>query len=202
MTYQELYTEIKTKFSRNSHTLERFAHIEGVIRRAVRLNEIHQLGLPEEDVKIASLLHDYGKLFSNNELSLFLDVAVEQALPGDYPELFAQAKTIWHSFIGAMWVKRDYPFVSAEIIDAIKYHTTGKPNMTTLGILLSVSDATEETRTYENIDYFRALTEQDLMQGFKEILIDTIRVVKARQLFLHPLTKDAYEFYVKEKLND
>ena len=30
---------------------------------------------------------------------------------------------------------------------------------------------------HENIDYFRALTEQDLMQGFKEIMIDTIRVV-------------------------
>ena len=200
MTYQELYTEIK----RNSVATvirSNALPISGVIRRAVRLNEIHQLGLPEEDVKIASLLHDYGKLFSNNELSLFWMWRWNRRfrrLSGIVCPGQDDLAQFHRSHVG----KRDYPFVSDEIIDAIKYHTTGKPNMTTLGILLSVSDATEETRTYENIDYFRALTEQDLMQGFKEILIDTIRVVKARQLFLHPLTKDAYEFYVKEKLND
>lgn len=202
MTYQELYEEVKAKFSRNEFTLKRFSHIERVIRRAVKLNDIHKLGLPVEEVKIACLLHDYGKLFSSNEISLFLDSAREEALPSDYPELFIHAKTIWHSFIGALWVKRDYPFVSDHIIDAIKYHTTGKPNMTTLGMLLYVSDATEESRTYENIDYYHIITEQDFLLGFKEVLIDTVRIIKERQYYLHPLTKDTYEFYIKEKLND
>ena len=52
MTYQELYKRSKSQFSRNEFTLKRFSHIERVIRRAVKLNDIHKLGLPVEEVRL------------------------------------------------------------------------------------------------------------------------------------------------------
>ena len=75
-----------------------------------------------------------------------------------------------------------------EILSAIKYHTTAKPNMTLLEKLLYVSDFTEPTRSYPDIDFYRKTAREDIDRtvalGLK---MEYRRAAKKQQSGLLPL---------------
>jgi len=132
---------------------------------------------------ISCILHDYGKIFSYNEL---VKVAKENKL--DISEFELNCQSLIHSFVGDYLVKRDFGISDEKILKAIKFHTIGYCNMTLSDKILFVSDKIEENRDYESINNFRDLSIKNIDLCLLGIYRGTIIYVMKRSKLLHPDT--------------
>ena len=173
---------------------ELYNHTVGTLNYSEKLLSIHFLQLLKGEQKnkllrlyyklsLASLLHDYGKIFKYEEL---FRIAVEENLGLSDFEL--NCKPIIHGFVTPFLIKRDFDVVDFEIEQAIKCHTVGSCNMTIIDKLLYISDKVEETRSYEGIDFLRRLSERDLSWCLLEVYKSNIIYVTSKNKMLHPDT--------------
>ena len=112
---------------------ERFTHTFYVVKRGLELATEDE----KEKVFTACLLHDCAKYISPADYGKY-----GFTKPSDMPN------SVVHSFLGAEVAKRDFNVTDREVLDAIAYHTTGRPNMSRLEKIVYVADKTEDTRPY------------------------------------------------------
>jgi len=105
---------------------------------------------------IAGILHDCGKNKSSHNDNLL------------------------HSVIGAELAKTEYGIVDEDIINSIKYHTTGRENMSMLEKIIFIADKIEPHRKYEGIHEIRKLAYYNINKSIIESLKSTIDYVKQR----------------------
>lgn len=121
----------------------RMKHTLGVEQMAARLAALY---CPEKEMllRAAALLHDVTKELPDAEqLQIFADHGItlrpdEQASP-----------KVWHGMTAALIIPRSYPdFADAELISAVRWHTTGRQGMTLCDALLYLADIIEEGREF------------------------------------------------------
>lgn len=123
----------------------RLSHTLGVEKMAVYLGELYA---PEKNcvLRAAALLHDITKPFSY-EKQLQICEKIGIIVPC---ELKNAPKTL-HAITAAGIIPSEYPdFADDEIIDAVRWHTTGRANMSITEKLIYLADFIEETRTYDD----------------------------------------------------
>ena len=98
--------------------------------------------------------------------------------------------------MGAEVAKREYGAEDTDILEAIKWHTTGKKNMSVLEKIIFIADYIEPNRTpFEGLEKARELAYKNLDEAMEYILDSTIKYVKERNRLLHPYSEEAYEYY-------
>lgn len=147
----------------------------------------------EDRAYIAGLLHDVLKDTSHTKLLDYLTInGVSQE---DY-ELIAPK--LWHATAGAMFVEKELGVSDLEIINAIRYHTTGRRYMTKLDKILYVADFIGEDRVYDGVEIMRekAYTELEyaVLEGVSFVIKD---LIKSNQV-IHPDTIGAYNQTLRE----
>ncbi|MBE6891850.1 MAG: nicotinate (nicotinamide) nucleotide adenylyltransferase [Ruminococcaceae bacterium] len=157
---------------------KRFAHVLGVAETAVKYAKLY--GADIEKAEIAGLLHDCTKDYSyETQLNFLKDHDVE-ASPEDKKE------PIIHSLTAPISAEYDFGIEDKEILDSLRYHTTGRAEMTLLDRIIYVADFTEPTRNYSDVNFYREKAEKNLDEalflGMKWIIRDKIDNNK----FLHP----------------
>lgn len=163
---------------------KRLKHTADVVVCA--LKKAKELGLDEEKVRIATLLHDCAKYIDYKTVDGF---TIEEDVPAP----------VVHAFLGAYITKR-YFNVDADIEDAIRYHTSGKANMTLLSKLVFVADMLEEGRDYEGVDKLRELYEkEDFETCFIECLKEEFLHLMNKKQRIYIETINAYDYYVDKK---
>lgn len=85
-----------------------------------------------------------------------------------------------------------------DIINSIRYHTTGKANMTMLEQIVYLADFISADRDYPDVDVIRKETEKGIEYGLLYGTAYTIKSVAKRQIPLHPLTVEAYNWILDE----
>lgn len=174
-----------TEFLKKNLTEKRLIHTANVTLTA--LKKAKELGLDSEKVRIASLLHDCAKYLNPLDFKHF-------KMPDGVP------KPVEHAFLGAYVAEKILGVTDAEIIDAIRYHTSGKPEMSTLSKLVFVADMIEVGRSYDGVDYLRSLYDGDFEYCFRESLKEEyIHLInKGQEIF--DATRKAYEYYIGKNL--
>lgn len=174
---------------------KRYYHSLCVADEARRLAE--KYGGDPEKMYLAGLLHDCTKRMPDNEqLQLFqrfgiILTAVEKASP-----------QIWHAMSGALFVKESLDICDDDIISAIRYHTTGKADMTLSQKIVYLADLTSADRNYPDVEEIRRLSNVGLECAIFEVLKFTVNNMSGSGKPLHPDTLDAYnELAVKFKEN-
>ena len=128
----------------------RFRHTLGVEKEAVRLGELYA---PEKIplLRAAALLHDITKENSfEKQLQLCSDLGImvrdsEKKSP----------KTL-HAITGAAVIERDFPeFADPELVSAVRWHTTGKENMSICDKIIYLADYIEENRQFDDCVWLR-----------------------------------------------
>ena len=112
-----------------------------------------------ESAAVAGILHDITKILSYDEQLILCEkygIILDNA-EKENPKLL-------HAITGAAKA-RDLFGVSEEIYEAIRWHTTGKPDMTTLEKIIYLADYIEPTRDFEGMDRLRALAYEDLSEA-------------------------------------
>ena len=135
---------------------KRFAHTLGVRDLAVDLAYTH--GLNMQKAAVAALMHDCAK---DMKLSQLQAIAAEYRLTDDPLKLASNA--LLHGPVGAVMARAKYGVTDAEVLGAIRWHTTGRPGMTPLELCLFVADKAEAGRAdYPGLQEIRQLMRSDL----------------------------------------
>ncbi len=119
---------------------ERYQHSLGAQKKAFEIAQNFKLTPVEcEKAAIAGLLHDCAKLMSPNAL---IEACNQMNLPiTDEDKISPQTL---HPFVGAEWVRQELGIADEEILNAIRYHTTGRQGMSTVEKVVYIADKIEE----------------------------------------------------------
>ena len=183
--------KLQESMTKNGEIHKRYYHSLEVANIALKLNEHLNLKLDETVVYLASILHDCAKLYSKDKLwdilVEFKDILNLESIK-NYP-------SIWHSFAGKKVAKDYYNINDENILSAIFYHTTGKPNMNTLEKLIFVSDYIEESRTGDYVLVARKACFKNLDYGVYIVLKQMIEYLNSNNYDICSLTLDAFNYY-------
>ncbi len=148
------------------------------------MDKVKELSLDAEKVMTACILHDVAKYLKAEDFSSF-------NLPKDVPP------PVVHAFLGAFVAEHLLGISDKEILDAIRYHTSGRAKMSKLEKLVFVADMLEEGRDYDGVDKLREFYKGDLDTCFEECLKEEVIHLKNKGQKIYGKTLEAFDYYVK-----
>jgi len=170
----------------------RFAHTMGVVAEAVKLATHY--GLDVEKARIAALLHDCAKEYSADKkraLCKLWDIQLDAVLEADIE--------LTHSLLGAESARRDFNVRDPEILQAIRYHSTGHAGMEMLDKIVSVADHTEPARPSSSpVSEMRQIAPTDINKALAMHMHSIIKEETQAGRPIHPWTKDALNELIGE----
>lgn len=170
---------------------ERQAHSIRVAELAA--SRAASISIPERQAITAALFHDCAK-----NLSMDSHYLKGFSLPSDWGEV---PKAVVHQFAGAFVAEKHFGVTDEDILNAIRYHTSGRENMSELEKLIFLADMLEEERMYEGVDHLRSLFWQDGLDAcLQKALEESVAFIQKKKAEVYPLTLRACAFY-QEKNN-
>ncbi len=172
----------------------RVAHVLGCRDAAVAL--ARRYGVSEVDAARAALLHDITKAL-DGPLQLNLCRAYGVRLD----DFSARNVKTLHALTGAMAAQEVFGENPA-VVSAIRSHTTGKANMTTLEKILYIADYIEPSRDFPGVDKLRRRTAKSLDGGVLLGLQMTMEQLNGKKAEISPESLEAIDFLTnKERKN-
>lgn len=144
-------------------------------------------GISEEKALLAAALHDCGKY-----------VPMDSPLLSRFVPPCGVPDPVMHQFTGAYLAERLLGICDEEILNAIRYHTSGRAEMGALEKLIFLSDLLEEGRNFPGVEELRALFFCDLDKCLFCSLSHQIAYLEASGGEIYPLTGQAYEWIRKK----
>lgn len=131
-------------------------HCIRTMEESEKLAKIYDVDV--EKARIAGLLHDCGKLWDK------------------------KVDNLKHAKEGALLAKEKYNIHDVDILNAIRYHTTGREAMTMLEKIVYIADKIESNRKFEGVEEIRSLAYDNINDAIIKSLMSTIEYVKQRNL--------------------
>ncbi|MBE6917006.1 MAG: HD domain-containing protein [Ruminococcaceae bacterium] len=161
----------------------RIAHVRGCRDTAVMLAK--HWGANEEDAARAALLHDVTKALSTEgQLTLPMEYGM---ILDDFSKQYP--KTL-HALTGSLVAKHVFEENDA-VVQAIRYHTTGRANMTLLEKIIYVADYMEPNRDFPGVEKLRELAFSDLDQALHLGLKMTLEILLEQGSEVSPGSREA-----------
>jgi len=164
---------------------KRWQHTVGVIDAAVAL--ARRFGADPSKAELAAILHDLAKYWPVEEQ---VRVLRQASLPPGFTadDLLAYDAALLHAPVAAHVAETVYGVTDPEVLDAIRWHTTGRERMTLLDKVVCLADYIEPGRAFPGVERIRRLAETDLdgalVAGFDSTI--TFLLQQGKKLF--PLT--------------
>ncbi len=146
----------------------RFQHTLGVIETAEALASAWHYPHPEK-ARLAALLHDCAK---------------------------SEADALGHAPLGAVIAREEYGIRDAEILGAIRWHTTGRAEMSVLEKIIFIADYIEPGRDRApHLDMLRKLAFSDPDKTIYCILEDTLSYLRNSGTCIDAASIETYNYY-------
>jgi predicted HD superfamily hydrolase involved in NAD metabolism len=171
-------------FARQRLSAKRYGHTLRVANTVEDLAHAH--GLDPDRARLAALLHDAARELPSQE---FLDLAEDLDLPVGEPE--RESPKLLHGPVAAGLARRELGIEDEVVLEAIRDHTTGRPGMTPLSLVLYVADKIEPARNYPSVENLRRLARRDLRAAAAESLRRSIAHNEERGRPTHPASIEA-----------
>ncbi len=169
----ELYLDMRGKvreYARTHEKTSRFQHTCGVVKLAKELAA--RWGEDPVKAEIAAWFHDVCRPAGNLE----------------------------HGAAAARLLKKRYGVEDEDILNAIRFHTTGRPGMSLLEKILKVADQLEETRDYPGVEDMRKLMELPIDECVYKLMLRTREYVHSIGKTFDPLSDETID-WLKEQLD-
>ncbi len=165
----------------------RLAHVESVALYASELASYH--GVDPYDAYVAGLAHDCTKYMTDG---MQLDYFKKWGIILTEDEL--ETPKIYHQISGAHFAKNTFGLSDEDILNSIRYHTTGRENMSKLEKLICLADSIEPMRDYEGVEQMRETAKSDLDCALLMSFERLIKYIKQRGLKMNPQTLSARNY--------
>ena len=169
----------------------RVPHVLGTEETAAQLAA--RWGVDEESARRAALLHDCTKLFNREQ---HLDFCRQNNIETD--EMEQREEQLLHAKTGAALAATVFG-VSDEVSRAIRFHTTGKADMTTLEKIIYLADYIEPTRSFCDLSEVRRLAMEDLDSAVLMSCTMSVENLEKKGGIIHPNSIEARDFLRKKQ---
>ncbi len=171
-------------------TSSRYNHVMGVVSTAKSLAMHYNYNV--EKAEIAALCHDIAKNIDDNEM---LEILNNNNITLSIDE--KNNKSIWHAIIGPIIVIEAFNIKDEEILNAIRWHTTGRENMSILEKIIYLADMIEPLRDFNGVEDIRINAFESLDNAMIKALTHTttyllnkgfaidVNTIKARNYLLY-----------------
>ncbi len=173
--------EIKAELSKILSD-KRYVHSLGVADEAKKL--AGKYGVDENRAYLAGLVHDCAKEVPPHDMEGILKTKYGVSVDS----MSKLTPKILHGVLGACEAQSKFGIYDPEILDAVKYHTTGKGNMSMLAKIVYIADYIEPNRDFDGVDELRRLAYTNIDEAIIKGIDDTITDLIKRGLLLHPDT--------------
>lgn len=168
---------------------KRFRHSCNVARAAKQLAQ--QYGADMEKAYFAGLLHDICKEtpFEEQHALLFI---------GDYrpEEAELYSRKLWHGIAGANFLQKEFGVTDTDILNAVRFHTVGRPQMSLLEEIIYIADMISDERDYKGVGKMRRLANENLQEAMLEAIGDSAAAVLKKGVMLPETSIAAYNYYL------
>ena len=170
---------------------DRFDHTLGVAYTSASLAMVH--GANVEKALIAGFLHDCAKCLSHEEQ---LKICEKNNI--ELSDVERRNHSLLHAKAGIYIANTKYEIRDREILDAIRYHTTGRENMSLLEKIVYIADFIEPNRKpLDDMNIIRQEAFSDIDKCLAHILYNSIVYLRTIGKECDDTTMKAYEFYKK-----
>ena len=168
-------------------TEKRIAHVLGCENEAVSL--ANRWGEDPERAAVAGILHDITKKLSAEEQ---LKLCEKYGIINDAAEV-ANPKLL-HAKTGAAFARELFG-IEDDIYGAIRWHTTGKPDMTLLEKIIYLADFVEPTRNFPGVEELRELCVEDIDAAMAKGLEMSLEFIRSGGAEPYKDSVEACEWY-------
>lgn len=165
----------------------RVAHVVGCESEAVKL--AMKWGEDPENAAEAAILHDITKKLSLSEQLILCD---KYGIINDIVE--EHNVKLLHAKTGAAMAKELFN-ISNEVYEAIRWHTTGKTDMTLLEKIIYMADYIEPNRDFEGVERLRELAYENLDAAMALGLKMSLEDIRSYGQEPYIASIEAYEWY-------
>ncbi|MBQ2604631.1 MAG: nicotinate-nucleotide adenylyltransferase [Acutalibacteraceae bacterium] len=175
---------------------KRYIHSVNVATEAKRLAT--KYGADVEKARLAGILHDIAKETPADE-----QLKIIQRAYIKLNDVESQSPKLWHAIAGAAFVRYFMGIEDEDVFNAIRYHTSGRANMSLLEKCIFIADFTGAERDYDGVDEMRALANQSLEDAMTYGLSFSISDLAKRRLAIDPNSLACYnEMVLKAAANN
>ena len=173
--FEEINKRIKGMLSE-----KRYKHTIGVVEEAVKLAELY--GENKEKARAAAFLHDCAKNYSFDELK-----EIYKKYGAFYDGIMIKQPELLHSAAGAAIAAVEFGVTDEDVLNAIRYHTTGRAEMSRLEKIIYLADFIEPNRNdFAGLDEVRAKAYNNLDGALIDAIRSSISHVKQGKFEIHP----------------
>jgi len=159
---------------------KRWKHTLGVMESSVKL--AGRYGADPRRAETAAILHDVAKYWPVEHMRKIIeDNHLSQ-------ELLLHDKQLWHAEVGAFVAEQEYGITDPEVLDAIRYHTSGREGMGLLEKIVCLADYIEPGRDFPGVERIRKLSKASLEEGLIAGFDSTISLLLEKRRVVFPLT--------------
>lgn len=144
-------------------------------------------GVFEYDAILAAALHDCAKYLGESSPEL-----------KGFEYLEGVPAPVMHQYSGAYVAEHTFGVTDKYVLNAIRYHTSGRENMGSLEKLIFLADLLEEGRDFDGVDRLRKIFEKNIDECMLASLEHQLKYLQTQKKPVYSLTKRAYE-YLKEQ---
>lgn len=170
---------------------KRYEHILRVTQTAKNLATLHKADV--EKAQIAAYFHDSCKLKNKD---LIPELCKKLALDLDHEMIKAPA--IIHGFLGAEMAKQYYGIDDEDILNAIRWHTTGRPGMSKLEKIVYLADYTEPKRDFPSAIKAREISLKELDKAMLYALDASIKNLIEENKYIVIYTINARNYFLEK----
>ncbi|NHC39409.1 HD domain-containing protein [Bacillus sp. MM2020_1] len=174
-------------------TDHRYQHTLGVMETAIALAK--QYGGDEQKAELAAIFHDYAKFRPKDEMK---EIIIEQGFPQNLLEYNSE---LWHAPVGAYLAEKEAGIIDPEVLEAIRFHTSGRPGMTLLDKIIYLADYIEPGRHFPGVEEVRNVAKENLDKALIMAVKNTIIFLLKKNQTVYPETFYTYNDLIR-KLED
>ena len=168
---------------------KRFVHTLFVAGTATSLAMCY--GADMEKAEMAGLLHDCAKCLDLHKMQRLCEKA--GLAVSDFEK---NSGALLHSKAGSILAEEKYGITDPDMLNAIRYHTTGRPGMSLLEKIIFVADYIEPGRcAARNLPQIRKMAFTDIDEALLKILYDTLVYLNSTGNPVDPMTQKTYDYY-------
>lgn len=183
-------SEIK-QYLKNHLKEKRYIHTLGVSETAVKLAQINNLS--SEKAEIAALAHDAAKNMPKEEMQ-----EIMKRHNVNLSEDEKRNPELWHSIIAPYTAQERLGIEDEEILDAVRWHTTGKENMSVLAKIIYIADMIEPNRNFPGLEEIRKAAFENLDRGVYLGLTHSLQYLLSRDMLVNENTIKARNYILIE----
>ena len=157
---------------------KRYNHSINVSNEAIKLAKYHDCDTNK--AKLAGLVHDCAKDISIQEQEYYAKNCgfFVDSITYKIPELI-------HAPASVYVCKKVFKITDIEVLSSIRYHTTGKADMSLIEKIIFISDIIEPSREFKDVEMLRKLAYENLDEALLYALDSSIIYIVGKKSILH-----------------